>query len=514
MSKVDKKSKTLTIVIIAILGLWAVAIGAFLSLHRTGSISEVSAPQPQSGAASGDIELWNGIYQGRTKIGYSYSRLQPVEEGFRISSFSRIRLSLLETVQEIKLNLQALLGSDYSVREVEFEALSGFMEIRARGRVDGDEMVLKIDTGGEEVEKRLTLKKPPTLEMTWQLRDSLKHAAMGNKLEFDIFEPLTQTELPVSVEVVGEEDVVLSGGTVHALKALVMVANQSQWMWVTPGDGEVVKEYHPGTGLMSLLEDREEALDVDWERAGGLDIITTLMVASSVPIGDPREVGFLRARLVKAPLSGLDLELAGRQTAEGSTVEVSRGEVPARGYALPFADSFPGLSDEFSEWLSPTAMIQSGHPRIEEAAQAARGDATDAVTAVERIVSWMGEEISPSLVVSVPSALEVLEQRRGACKEHAILFTALCRASGIPARMVAGIVYSDEQIVDGFYYHAWSEVYLSGPQGGGGWVAVDPTFHQFPADATHIRLKEGGLEHMIDLMQVIGTLEVDVGDYH
>ena len=118
------------------------------------------------------------------------------------------------------------------------------------------------------------------------------------------------------------------------------------------------------------------------------------------------------------------------------------------------------------------------------------------------------------MVVTVPNALEVLKQKQGACKEHTVLFTALARASGIPARMVAGLVYSDAYLIKGFYYHSWAEVWLADKNGENGkWVAVDPTFNQFPCDATHIRLKIGELKDMIPLMQVVGQIKIKVLEY-
>jgi asparagine synthetase B (glutamine-hydrolysing) len=51
-----------------------------------------------------------------------------------------------------------------------------------------------------------------------------------------------------------------------------------------------------------------------------------------------------------------------------------------------------------------------------------------------------------------------------------------------------------------------------GPDGNGAWIAVDPTFNQVPADATHIKLVEGDLDKMLDLMQVMGKLQVKVED--
>jgi transglutaminase-like putative cysteine protease len=106
-------------------------------------------------------------------------------------------------------------------------------------------------------------------------------------------------------------------------------------------------------------------------------------------------------------------------------------------------------------------------------------------------------------VVSIPSALEVLKQREGDCNEHTALYTALARAAGIPTRMAAGIVYLEK----GFYYHAWPEVWL------GRWTAVDPTFNQFPADATHIRFIAGGLDRQSEILRLVGKLKVEVLEY-
>jgi transglutaminase-like putative cysteine protease len=101
---------------------------------------------------------------------------------------------------------------------------------------------------------------------------------------------------------------------------------------------------------------------------------------------------------------------------------------------------------------------------------------------------------APSM--TVPSARETLRALRGDCNEHAVLLTALARAAGIPARVVAGAVYLD----GGFLYHAWTELWL------GPWVSADAVFGQLPADATHVKLLEGGPERHLELAQVIGRL--------
>jgi transglutaminase-like putative cysteine protease len=120
----------------------------------------------------------------------------------------------------------------------------------------------------------------------------------------------------------------------------------------------------------------------------------------------------------------------------------------------------------------------------------------------QRINKWVHDSLRKEVSIGIPSALQVLRARKGDCNEHTQLFVALARASGVPARVAAGLTYVDGK----FYYHAWPEVLLRG------WVAVDPTFGQFPADAAHLRFVTGGLVRQAQLLRLVGALTIDVLD--
>jgi transglutaminase-like putative cysteine protease len=98
-----------------------------------------------------------------------------------------------------------------------------------------------------------------------------------------------------------------------------------------------------------------------------------------------------------------------------------------------------------------------------------------------------------------------------------VLFVALARAAGLPARIDVGLVY----VHGAFYYHAWPEVFLAAGKtkasaaetvATGHWMAVDPTLNQFPADSTHLRLLRGGLERQAAILPLIGVLKMTVLD--
>lgn len=72
---------------------------------------------------------------------------------------------------------------------------------------------------------------------------------------------------------------------------------------------------------------------------------------------------------------------------------------------------------------------------------------------------------------------ETLETARGACRDTALVFMAVCRAAGIPARFVSGCQEGDPDCQEADL-HGWAEVYLPGF----GWKGYDPTHGLAVAD--------------------------------
>jgi len=98
-------------------------------------------------------------------------------------------------------------------------------------------------------------------------------------------------------------------------------------------------------------------------------------------------------------------------------------------------------------------------------------------------------------------ASQVLARKIGDCTEHTLLFIALCRSIGIPARELSGLVYISDADRR-FGWHAWAEVEIDGH-----WVAVDPTLAQDRADATHIVL---GVDQDARWTTVVSSMKIDV----
>ena len=249
-------------------------------------------------------------------------------------------------------------------------------------------------------------------------------------------------------------------------------------------------------GLTLVREAKNVAQEGD---IGGeeVDIVQAVAVRSNIPIRDPRSVSSLKVKLGRIPLMKFQMNDE-RQELAGNILHVVKEEWP-HSPSLPL----PPNGKEIKDFVRPTTLIQSNHPLIRRKAEEIVGPKQGTVGSVRALSEWVYQHMEKKPTLSLPSALEVLESGVGDCNEHAILLVALMRSLGIPSRPCVGILYYR----NGFYYHAWAEAWI------GRWVSVDPTLNQLPADATHIKFVHGDIENWIDLVKIIGSLQVEVLEY-
>jgi transglutaminase-like putative cysteine protease len=215
------------------------------------------------------------------------------------------------------------------------------------------------------------------------------------------------------------------------------------------------------------------------------------------PIDRPRDVRRLRLRLEGVDLSGSDPRGAG-QSVHGDVVDIEDARALRAGRGDP----------EAPRYLAAERFIESDAPEILVEANLAVRGVTGTRDRAERLTRYVNSTLQKKPTVGLPSALEVLRTRIGDGNEHLVLYVAMARALGIPARIAAGLV----SVHGAFYYHAWAEVYLAEGDDRGLWLPVDPALNEFPADATHVRLARGGLEERSTILPLIGKLRITVLD--
>lgn len=473
----------------AVVLFWAVM--NFLLLQR-----QFAAPQP-AGYLSGPTaitealdESWGIYYQGE-KIGYGTERIAPEGGGYRIQSFSLMRLQLLGAPRTVEVRLTTAAEPDWTLREFDFSLESHDVRFGARGKVEGRKLRLEVDSGGQRVERELSLKQPPFLQAA--LRPYLASQSMepGKEHLFPVFDPSTLSQQVTTVTVEGREWIKIQNRNVLALKVRQRFQGISVVSWLDR-QGRTLKE-ESGGGFALVREEPEEAKRISQDRSVPLDLIVQAAVPVPVPIPKPEKKEFLKLRLSGFDLGQFPLN-AGRQRLAGDLLEIRRENLQGiRSYPIPNRDA------RFASYLQSTPFLQSDHPRIRSLVDKVLRGEMDASRAVVRIKDWVYRELKKEPTVSIPSALEVLQTRKGDCNEHTVLFNAMARAAGIPAKTVVGVTY----VRDAFYYHAWSEVWL------GEWVSVDPVLNQFPADVTHVRFLEGEIDRQIDILGLVGKIKIE-----
>ncbi|MCT0200136.1 DUF3488 and transglutaminase-like domain-containing protein [Synechococcus sp. CS-1325] len=201
------------------------------------------------------------------------------------------------------------------------------------------------------------------------------------------------------------------------------------------------------------------------------------------------------SRLPLLPWSGRGQPLQS-ELSVGSAGELINDRPPGerRGYAL-------GATDRTSDWqtaplsagavAAATAFPTGANPRLEGlGAGWASGQSPE--RRLETARQWFLSQafrytLQPgSLSSQAPLDAFLFDTQEGFCEHYAAAFTALMRAAGVPARVVAGYQGGRwvPQLGGGGYLdvrqsdaHAWSEVWLAGV----GWQRVDPTGWVAPA---------------------------------
>jgi hypothetical protein len=138
-------------------------------------------------------------------------------------------------------------------------------------------------------------------------------------------------------------------------------------------------------------------------------------------------------------------------------------------------------------YREPSAWVQSDSVLLRDLARQATEGGKDDLARMRKAEAFVRKYIfGKTLSVGYASALEVATTRQGDCTEHALLLTAIARASGIPARVATGLAYvpgfGDREHV--FVPHAWTEAWVEGS-----WRGFDAALDGF--DAGHIALAVG-----------------------
>jgi len=442
-------------------------------------------------------EYWTGIVFNGEKIGFTHFTIRKAgPEDYEIRSEAAFVLRFLGIEKKINLKSRDVIRDDLTLVEFAYEYQIDSSELKVSGRREAGELAATIVTAGKPTEQRLPVEGKLYPSSVIALYPALHGLEIGREHSYHVYNGEIQAVAEVTQRITGYEQSDLFLG--NAFKVETAMRSQRVTTWIGP-DGRPVFELALHGAMISFLEDSGSA--TRYLALASLNKKESLVEYSLVrpdrPISDPRAVSELRVMLQgvdRVPPSDafqrctlVHQEVACQMKRAGAGTIASAGPPP----------------ELVARYLRPSVTVQSNDPSIRRLAEEIAGGSASAEERIARILRWLEHNVEKA-PLDVFSALDVLQQRKAECQGHAYLYTALARAAGIPTRVVNGLVYSQD--FDGFLYHSWTESLV-----GSRWQAVDPTFGQRTADATHIKLVEGeNLAELMPLMDWVGKVKIRV----
>ena len=455
-------------------------------------------------------EHWYNLTLMNTKIGYMHTSTEETEyQGEQVAR------NKTDTVMNFKA-----LGTDITIEITRVEYTgpdlmplhflstsneSGLKQIEGR-IVDGIAHV-KTTLNGEITESEIPVPADTVSEHTGVASLlTQKGLKTGDKRTFHMFIFDLLKPVKTEIEILGEETLTYQSEEkqVYVLKQTMDMMNGiTAKLWLDP-DGVNYRTEVPlmGLSMVTTKTDKETAL-------GGIEEVDVVLKTRILPSG---KLPIPKAKHLEAEVKLSTGNIAEvvmstpRQKLEANAAYAGKLSIQVPSIVAEDCPNLP-IQNAEGEFLTASAYIQADHPDIRAKTEEILENEVNSWRAAEKLCRWVYAAINDKKMSGgFASSLTALQSLAGDCTEHTVLFIALARAAGIPARICSGIVFAK----DAFYYHFWPEVYV------GQWVQMDPTLDQIIADANHIQL--GGstletdnlMEYAEDVFHTLNQLEITI----
>lgn len=444
---------------------------------------------------------WAGIYVLDQKAGYA--RITSSLDGklFTIQSTMKLTVRAFGTTQEMNLEDRKVfdLGTDL-LQSQDTLFIQGSQRIHVRLEAKGTRATVTKSVSGEVSTEEIDR---PEVRLSHALAGALLirrgKTEVGARINYLIFEAMPPFTRTLKVE----------SFLLETNSRLVNGVNLPTYTWRTrilEQDTEIDSIFNDQgvtlrTTMMKLMVLRAEPEALAKSLESIPDVLNLSMIRTNRNLGKASDLSSLTLKIqIDSPPDAL---LNSRafiidRNEQTLTMHFLRRELPTPGILDPNALDFPEV------YVQASPMIQADHSEITAAAKRIIGTVKSPREKVALLLKHVYQNVRKTYRAQLSNALDVLRKPEGDCTEHTVLFVALARAAGIPARPVVGLTYTATS-GGGFGGHAWAEVYLSGK-----WYPVDPTANQLAADPSHIPLAVGNLEQLSKISRYIGTLKIEV----
>ncbi len=441
-------------------------------------------------------ERWFGILVDNEYMGFSRLRISAMPDGgYLIEGDGSVRMQIMGFSREATSRETYLVSPSLTLKSLEVEQTLGGKRSRLSGKIVAAGLQIQREADGKITERLLKSRGELFPAAVLNMLPLLRGGNPGRQYRVRTFDPEEVRIKEVKITLLGEGKTPDGQMAVHLKNDLYPFVSND--IWVDSSGNTLLESVREGLVITRAETPEKLAHLVSGVALSQKDLIYDFsMVRATPPLSRPvAELGGL-AVLIQGYGDGLPLLSGSPQTTErvNGSLTIRTGSLhhaPLSAAAAPSA-----------MYLQPSERIESAAPQIVQHAIDLTKDRGSIQEKIASLVDWTARWLEDSIDDN-GSAMNALAKRSGNCQTHARLYTALARASGIPTRFVSGLVTQNGR---GFLYHSWAESWVDGR-----WQAVDPTFNQIQADASHLALFEGdGPADLAPLVSLIGRIKLQV----
>lgn len=416
-----------------------------------------------------------GVFIDGKKVGYSTHARKIFEGKVMTSEMMDITINRGGTIAEIRIEQSSVETIDG--KPISFEAFQKVSdtEIAIKGILNTHGKVDVFVTTADST-KKSTINWPKDALMAEGLRLLKFKNGIAEGISFKalIFDPFSLQPREVKIYVGPTKTIDLLGRKVELIEIKTISKTPSG---VIPSTAYTDENLNIFKIILPIIGMRCEFVSCSRQYALGKndieDLLGKILIPSPVPLEGISSAKSITYELVPIGKNKLAIPFSNNQTVrvkpDGSVI------VTVQPNSAPTRKTFPYTGSEkiALKAMKTSMFLQSDKEEIINLARKVVGNTKDTIKAVRQVelfVSfYISEEETP---IGYAPALEIVASRKGDCSEHAILTVAMCRALGIPAQVVTGIVYAGQIIGHGdvFVSHAWARVYI-----GNKWFDIDAT---------------------------------------
>jgi hypothetical protein len=436
---------------------------------------------------------WYDIYSKTKKIGFAKTSFEQAGDEILIKQERAVHVIRKQSGEKTILfkKLRCLTDLYYMIKSFEYIShLKGKQGIKVNGKVEQDNISLFLDTSRKRKAYNLPVKDMNFyIPLTFMPVVHQKVPVSDMRLSIPIlnFSSLTIDDVNVVLEEI--RPVKIS----HDVQNIYKFRMGDLLMW-TNERGIIVKEQLGGT----VLYLQQQKIAENSEERVLFDITSLPYFKSNKMISDTEILNRLSVRIKNFRLIPRLYENS-FVTLNDNILRINNKGIERlkkKSYTLPSEGD-----SSLHKYLNPDDWVSSEYRPIKNTGEIyARSFKHDAFSFAQYLYGYVYNIIKTWPVFVLSDGEDILKTLSGDYLERTVLFASYARAGGLPTRLVGGLVY-----VDGyFYFHTWPEVWLKM------WVPLDPTLFQFPADVTHIPLKEGTLEDIVSITDDLKDIEIEV----